>query len=251
MASNGRVPSYEGDAFSCPYCNVYATQRWTDVEWPKWWNVKPRFYHGWKWSCCSHCDTLALWGHHQLLVWPNRTLPGPCANEDMPPEILATYEEARQVLAISPRAAAGLLRLALQNLIDTLEPGAGSVNDKIGRLVQRGLEPSAAKAMDILRVVGNNAVHPGRLDVDGDAELVPALFEILNLVVHHVLTRPRQVEALFETLPAGAREAIERRDEPKALPPGRSSRKGARSSSNRKSVAYRDQSDRAESAVDC
>jgi hypothetical protein len=130
----------------------------------------------------------------------------------MPTAVRDLYEEARAVLPISPRASSALLRLALQVLIDTLEPGNKTINEKIRRLVARGLEPTTKKAMDVLRVVGNNAVHPGEIELDGEAELVPALFALLNLVVHHVLTRPKQVDDLFDSLPESARDAIERRD---------------------------------------
>ena len=83
---------------------------------------------------------------------------------------------------------------------------------KIGTLVAQGLHPDAQKAMDVLRVVGNNAVHPGQISLEADDGLIPALFSMLNLVVEQVIERPKQVTTLFESLPEGAREAIVRRD---------------------------------------
>lgn len=58
----------------------------------------------------------------------------------------------------------------------------------------------------------NNAVHPGDVSLDEDTELISTLFEILNLIVEHVVSRPRQVQVLFEKLPEGARVAIQQRD---------------------------------------
>ncbi|MFI5611085.1 DUF4145 domain-containing protein [Amycolatopsis sp. NPDC051903] len=205
-----RSPRFELDAFECPYCHVYATQEWADLE--KWGSTKEARFWTWKWSECRHCHSVALWSHDQKLVWPDRSKFGPSPNPDMPKEVRKLYEEARAVFPISPRSSGALLRLALQVLIDTLEPGKKTINEKIRRLVARGLEPTTKKAMDVLRVVGNNAVHPGEIELDGDDDLIPALFALLNLVVHHVLSRPKQVDSLFDSLPESARTAIERRD---------------------------------------
>ncbi len=152
-----------------------------------------------------------MWFHEQLVV-PQGVRSGGAPLEGMPEDVRALYEEARDVSAVSPRSAAALLRLALQVLVDGLDPGAGSLHDKIGRLSQRGLNPDVSRAMDVVRVIGNNAVHPGKIDVDEDANLVPALFALTNLIVEQVIVRAATVEALFQSLPEGARAAIERRD---------------------------------------
>jgi len=209
---SSRVPAYDSSAFECPYCNVYAVQDWERLTWPKMDGGK--FWKGWKWSKCQHCQVLTLWSHLEKIVQPDSVPFGPDPNPDMPKNVLDIYEEARRVLPVSVRSCAALLRLALQVLIETLEPGRGHINQKIRRLVERGLEPSAQKAMDVLRVVGNNAVHPGSIELEEDGELVPALFGLLNLVVHHVISRPRQIEALFDSLPESARQAIAKRDQP-------------------------------------
>ncbi len=132
--------------------------------------------------------------------------------EGMPDDVRRLYEEARNVSAVSPRSAAALLRLALQVLVDGLEPGAGSLHDKIGRLSRRGLNPDVSRAMDVVRVIGNNSVHPGQIEASEDERLIPALFALTNLIVEQVIVRAATVDALFESLPEGARSAIERRD---------------------------------------
>jgi hypothetical protein len=203
-------PGYEVDAFTCPYCGAFATQDWFDFTLPAPWR-EAKFFKGWKWSLCLHCKVLAIWSHRKKMVQPAAG-GGPEANPDMPQAVLEIYDEARAVRDISPRSCGALLRLALQLLIDELEPGTGSINQKIGRLVERGLDPTVQKAMDVLRVVGNNAVHPGSVSLDEDTELIPALFEMLNLIVENVVSRPRQVQLLFENLPEGARVAIQQRD---------------------------------------
>ncbi|MFG1678454.1 DUF4145 domain-containing protein [Micromonospora sp. NPDC049282] len=122
------------------------------------------------------------------------------------------YEEAREVAQRSPRSAAGLLRLALQMLIDELVPRSGTLDSKIGTLVSSGLDPRIQKAMDVLRVVGNNAVHPGQISLEESPEIVHSLFGLLNLVVEEMISRPKHIDKLFEMLPEQAREGIERRN---------------------------------------
>ncbi|GAA1887970.1 hypothetical protein GCM10009736_65200 [Actinomadura bangladeshensis] len=122
------------------------------------------------------------------------------------------YNEARAVRNLSARSCCTLLRLAVQDLIDELEPASGSIYEKIGRLVERGLDPTIQKAMDSLRIVGNESAHASSISLDADAEMIPALFDMLNLTVWHILSRPRHVDQFFASLPEGARNAIQRRD---------------------------------------
>jgi hypothetical protein len=97
-------------------------------------------------------------------------------------------------------------------LIDDLVPGPGQINHKIGELVKRGLDPNVQQAMDVLRVYGNNAVHPGQIEVEAESQTVDALFVLLNMIVEQVIVRAAQVKRLYESLPQSALEAIERRD---------------------------------------
>ncbi|WP_344200171.1 DUF4145 domain-containing protein [Aeromicrobium alkaliterrae] len=131
---------------------------------------------------------------------------------DMPADVLAIYEEARAVSSLSRKSAAGLLRLGLQMLVDELDTGSGSIDAKIGRLVQGGLDPQVQQAMDVLRVVGNESVHPGQIDLDADDDLLPALFNLINVIVEQVVSRPKTIGALFQKLPDAKRAAIQRRD---------------------------------------
>lgn len=162
-------------------------------------------------SRCQHCGEVTLWRMDEL-VYPAGTAVGPDPHPEMPAQVRALYSEAQAVIPYSRRSAAALLRLALQVLIDELDDGSGGINEKIGRLVQRGLSAQVQQAMDVVRVVGNNAVHPGQLDVAGDAALVPSLFELVNIVVEQMIATPRMISALFDALPQSAREAIAKRD---------------------------------------
>ncbi len=130
----------------------------------------------------------------------------------MPDEIAADYNEARQVLNDSPRSAAALLRLGIQKLCKHLgEPGK-NINDDIASLVKKGLPERVQQALDIVRVVGNNAVHPGQIDLKDDAETAGSLFELVNIIVDVMISEPQRIKELYEKLPESARKAVEDRD---------------------------------------
>lgn len=68
------------------------------------------------------------------------------------------------------------------------------------------------QALDYCRVVGNNSVHPGEINLNDTPEIAYSLFEMVNFIVEDRIARPKQVQALYNQLPQGARNAIEKRD---------------------------------------
>jgi hypothetical protein len=131
----------------------------------------------------------------------------------MPESVSRIYEEARSVAEDSPRAAAALLRLSLQQLLQELGSTERNLDDAVGNLVATGKLPAQLQqAMDSLRVIGNNAVHPGEIDLNENPELVAPLFDLVNMIVDFMIAEPRRVAELFSRLPQGALDAIERRD---------------------------------------
>jgi hypothetical protein len=63
-------------------------------------------------------------------------------------------------------------------------------------------------------VVGNNQVHPGTLDVRDDPTIATRLFELINVIVEDRISRPKQIEELYQKLPETSRKAIEGRGKP-------------------------------------
>ncbi|MCD1266846.1 DUF4145 domain-containing protein [Shinella sumterensis] len=139
----------------------------------------------------------------------------PASNKDTPPDIARDYDEARLIAQKSPRGAAALLRLAIQKLCAHLgEPGR-NINDDIAALVSKGLDPRIQRALDVLRVVGNEAVHPGTIDLKDDPDTAENLFKLFNLIVEKMISEPKLVDEVYATLPPEKIEAIERRDREK------------------------------------
>jgi hypothetical protein len=130
----------------------------------------------------------------------------------MPDDVKADYEEARRVVALSPRGACALLRLAVQKLCVDLGEAGEKINDDIASLVEKGLPVEVQEALDSLRVIGNEAVHPGELDLRDDVETATALFDLLNYVVKDRIAEPKERRRIFGLLPEKKREAIARRD---------------------------------------
>ena len=198
-------PKYGADAFNCSRCGAYAHQDWTLVV-----RSGGRELIGLSVSYCYHCKEHTVWIGERILYPPTSTAPSP--SSDMPADVRADYDEAAQVLQQSPRAAAALLRLAIQKLCVHLEQPGKTLDHDIGALVKAELGVEIQQALDIVRVVGNNAVHPGELDLRDDYDTCASLFELVNMIVDDRISQPKRVAELFEKLPPGAKEHIEEQD---------------------------------------
>lgn len=147
------------------------------------------------------------------MVYPDASLV-PLANPDLSVEIAQDYSEAGQIVDRSPRGSCALLRLAIQKLCVELGEAGRNINDDIASLVRKGLDIKIQQALDIVRVVGNNAVHPGQIDLKDDRDIALKLFGLVNLIADVMISQPKHIQELFDSLPGTAKDAIERRDKP-------------------------------------
>lgn len=201
--------------FNCPLCGVFSMQFFSDLK--KIGFEDKQIDTQAVLSQCLKCDGNLLWWNGSIVA-PSVTT-APFHHEDMPNEVVKTYEEARQVFEISPTASCALLRLTLEKLTVALGFTKGTLDARIGMMVKAGLSTNVQEALDVVRVIGNQAVHPGQIDVADDRETAAALFELLNYIVERLITEPAKIGKLFEALPESARKAIASRDATKSLPP--------------------------------
>lgn len=97
-------------------------------------------------------------------------------------------------------------------LVQIGKPGK-NINSEIQELVVGGLSPKVQQALDLLRVVGNNAVHPGEINFEDNVDVAWQMFKILNVIADDLISKPNEIDRLYnELLPPKAREHIQKRD---------------------------------------
>ncbi len=239
---------YGNEKFTCPHCKVVSTQKWKisntisknmiDVyqhifldyrknidsydqtciqKFLK--NTSQDFYeifknilpHSFALCICDSCSNFSLWVNKEM-VYP-KNIPIDSPNSDMNQDIQDLYNEATLILIDSPKGAAALLRLALQKLLWQIGETERNIDKNIKSLVAKGLNPKIQKALDFVRVVGNEAVHPGEINLDDNKEIAISLFKILNLIAHDMITIPKEMDDLYENIiPEEKKQQINTRD---------------------------------------
>jgi hypothetical protein len=205
-----KLPGLDVGTFNCPNCRAYSKQRWgypaAQCE-----GINVGADKDFRISRCDNCQRLAIWIKGEL-IHP-ASLGGAIPNSDLSDEVKADFSEARKIVLDSPRGAAALLRLAVQKICVELGQNGKNINDDIASLVENGLPPQIQQALDVVRVVGNNAVHPGSLDMKDDVDTAERLFSLVNLIAEVMISQPKHVQDMYDSLvPDGTKEAIEKRD---------------------------------------
>ena len=206
-------PEYELTAFNCPFCNAFAhQQRLFNLSGETTEGIMYELSSSNKYTVtqCQHCDQFAVW-YLNNLVYPNATA-APLPEEDMPDEIKEDFKEARQVFPISSRSSAALLRLVIQKLCKHLGYSGENINDDIRKMVANGLDTLIQQAFDAVRVIGNESVHPGQIDLRDDPNTALQLFNLINFIIVEMITKPRRVQEIYSKLPQVKLKRIIERD---------------------------------------
>lgn len=202
-------PKVNKDSFTCPHCHTLS-----QMEFKR--HGFSRDYNGSVYADyldiarCFNCGKKIVW-YNNIYIYPEIQPQEP--NPDMSETVLQLYNEAGLIYNKSPRAACALLRLAIDRLCNELEETDRDINKNIGALVKRGLSVDIQKALDIVRVVGNKAVHPGQIEFDVDnVDTANTLFQLINIIVDRMISEPKKINNLFDKLPESAKQSIEKRD---------------------------------------
>ena len=205
MQRSGELPQAKASHFTCPHCVVDAQQNWEAAQIPPVGGANTHIDAAVQRSTCVLCEQRAYWIDGEM-VWPEPKL-GPPSSMDLEPDHRALYEEARAVAPRSPRAAAALLRLLVDQVVHSLDLTEGTFNDKVDRLVHEGvITRRVVDALDAVRVGGTNAVHGGQIDRSGgdDEGVVLMLFTIVNTIIENAVTLPRETQSFLGTRAASS-----------------------------------------------
>ncbi len=202
------VPKVFEKKFTCPHCGAIALQRWQMRSW-EFAHTSDTQSNPIRTSRCDHCEKFCLWLRDTMMYQDVGRAPQP--NVDLPEPVKALYLEAASISTKSPRGAAALLRLAIQVLCKELGGKGENINDDITALVSKGLPERVQQALDIVRVTGNHAVHPGQIDVD-DPDVVARLFDLINIITEYTISMPSRIGLIYSQLPESAHEQIKKRD---------------------------------------
>jgi len=216
-------PTHKSDGFNCPLCNFYSHQEWFLV----FYDQSSHFSNVSKidkleLSRCVKCGNYLLW-HDKKIIFP--VVNGaPPAHPEMPAEVKTIYDEAKSIVSKSSRAAAALLRIAISVLIDhVIGKNKKSLNHNIGVLVaEKRLSVQIQQSLDYLRVIGDHELHPGVIEMEdkeiNDYEHAVSLFELVNLIVEELISRPNKIKEYYERLPQSQKDQIKERDEKQGSP---------------------------------
>ena len=204
-------PRYLSTSFHCPHCQVFAHQTFASqigayqhiyrsgtghrTVINKTIKISQKNLEA---SFCSYCGSASLWLDNEIIYPLGQSIPPP--NDDLPANAREMYVEAGNIAQQSPRAACALLRLAIEMLLNHLGE-TGTISSGIKKMVKKGLDPKIEQALEIVRVVGNHAVHPGQIEFD-DVSSVQPLFEIINVIAETLITHPKQIKNLYTDLPS-------------------------------------------------
>lgn len=215
-------PEHLKEQFHCPHCWVFAKQFWGWIyafrnnQWSYNYNINSikqfneQLWDEWTISKCEHCWEYIFWLSDNI-IYPKKIIV-PLPNNDLEEDIKEIYLEAANIFQDSVRASAALLRLALQKLCIQLWWKWKKIDEDIKYLVSQWLSSQIQKSLDILRITWNNAVHPWKINLEENSEIVLKLFYLINLIAEKMITEPKEIDFLYDWLPEWAREAIEKRD---------------------------------------
>lgn len=209
---SSKSPSFKKNSFTCPNCHTFAHQSWLDV-YVKWNPIANDIVKGINLCYCSHCSQHTIWKNKELIDPIMGLAEQP--NEDLPSDIQELYNEANNVVNLSPKSACALLRLALEKLFDNLlGPNKKSISQNIANLAKEGKLPEKiSKSSEIIRIIGDGQLHNGIIDLTGldTKQTALKLFSLINIIGTYLISNKKMVDDLYSQLPQEEIQKIEKR----------------------------------------
>lgn len=205
-------------AFVCPHCHAYSNMQF-DKHFFKEDKINvfretsaggEEYLNELYIARCLCCGKKIIWINDEY-IYPDIVAEEP--NLNMPECVRQLYNEASLIYNKSPRAACALLRLAVERLCNELGETDKDINKNIGALVKKGLPQTVQQALDVMRVVGNKAVHPGVISMDVDnKDTAISLMRLINIITERLISEPKDIKSLYDSLSDSQKESINRRD---------------------------------------
>lgn len=212
-------------SFICPYCQTFAHVDWVNYTTEHRYHKLPLAA-----AFCHSCNEHTVWYGGEFteegLVKPvNRPFQRlypiggdiPPPNPDMPESIRSLYLEAARISTLSPRGAAAILRLCLQDICNILAKKDDTIDNNLHRLKnsEDPIPERFIKAADTVRVIGNEAVHPGFIDFEDNKEIANDLFTLINSLIENQISQLKIIDSIINKQPETVKAKITSRVEQK------------------------------------
>lgn len=141
---------------------------------------------------CYSCSRPSIWTDEKMVYPPAKGHISP--NEDMPVEAKKTFNEAEAILNLSPRASCMLMRLCLEQVLESLKIKGDRLYDKINNVAPE--DSSLHIFLEACRLAGNDYVHNGKVSSLGSEETAvdtsDALAVFINEIIEQLISRPKR-----------------------------------------------------------
>ena len=211
----------------CPHCDIAFSEKdaWGHFT------MESTSDRGWEWSCyiaeCPECaelvihiertnegDSFPRWVQEQpeyrrRLVYPLSAPPRSVAM-GVPEHLKADYQEAYQVLPVSPKASAALSRRVLQSILGEQGYVGRDLSKQIDAVLkdakpEKALPPGIQGTVDAIRNFGNFSAHPitdvtSLQIIDVEPEEAEWCLQIVERLFVHYYVRPAEDQRMLDDL---------------------------------------------------
>ena len=210
----------------CPHCDIAFSEKDAWEPFP----IESTIARPWEWTCyvteCPECAELVIHierthgeetigyaedmpGYRRRLVYPLSAPPRSVA-AGVPEQLKADYQEAYQVLPVSPKASAALSRRALQAILVDQGYVGRNLSKQIDAVLNdtksdKALPTGILRTVDAIRLFGNFSAHPitditSLQIIDVEPEEAEWCLQIVERLFDHYYVRPAEDQKILDEL---------------------------------------------------